>query len=123
MKLSLFLFICFIICLNEFGIAMVSNKNRKIYKNHESPLIEGSFKWNNKTYSFTEKCINDCHKRGLCLDDKCFCDDGYVGKHCERIRHKEVKQYYFLSEWILWIIISSVGVSMVTLGILFSCNK
>lgn len=127
MKLSLIFYICFLILSYELCSCLIKKNHKKkvndIDSGVEKEMSEKSFKWNNLTYTFSNSCENNCHKRGICLDDKCYCDDGYVGKHCDRERHKDVKNYYYLSNWILWIIISSIGVSFLTLLILFSCDK
>jgi len=53
------------------------NKNFKMIQKQDLKI----FKMNNTFYKESEKCEGGCHN-GLCLNNTCFCKQGYTGNDC-----------------------------------------
>ncbi len=99
-------------------------QNRKFEVNQEQVIEkvepkEIVYSLNNTIFRKTNDCKDKCNNKGNCLNNICFCKQGFTGETCEKEYKDILKAGFKFTDTIKYLIMAAGG--GLVLGIIFSC--
>ena len=74
---------------------------------------------NQDIFYVTDGCQNNCSNKGYCLNQTCFCEQGFSYEDCTLTYKEELNLGYSFKKWLKWMIVSTAATMGATLVFLF----